>query len=460
MAGVAHLFTAGLSAAALLFMPCFGAGREEGSTAVAVDSADVDTAVADRDSSAAKPRLCDRYYGITPLQDSLARRIVRLTHAFKDDEAEKGVETLRELEQRDSLPPLSFLLAVSRRVLMVRNGHTRGPAHQRRLRREVDLLRRRYERVLPQQTGADSLTATYLFIDGGLRGYAAALKLDNHPLEALGEGLKAMRSLKRALALDSTVADAWLGLGIFHCTASRAPRMVRGALALFGLAGDREAGLDYLRITAERGRYARTVSALYLVRFLSPYYGHLTVEKREVLQGLQQRFPANPYYLFLELDELLCFHPERFYAIRLRDKVEKAVESFDTTSFQAKRYCVLTKWQYWLMNSFPGPALRLRDRDRDVLGSFAWYPVFLRAVKHHHASTGLMSDSAAGDTSGAAVVRDLEEKALKLLEGSGLSATLRRYYAWHITDALQPRGAGSGEDGVGGSRPDTSRQAD
>ena len=101
----------------------------------------------------------------------------------------------------------------------------------------------------------------------------ATLDIENSPISAAFSGFAALRHLQKALAADSIIDDAYLGMGLFNCILAKAPFFVRSALTIIGKNVSFARGLTYLRICARRGCYAGDIAKLYLLEFLSPYLG-------------------------------------------------------------------------------------------------------------------------------------------------------------------------------------------
>jgi len=97
--------------------------------------------------------------------------------------------------------------------------------------------------------------------------------------------------LKRALALDPSLEDAYYGLGVYHFQLSRAPwvRLVTWIVKDTG-----SLGVRYLRRAAERGRWLKTLARVDLVWVL--YRERRFGEARETLAPLLERYPGHPLY--------------------------------------------------------------------------------------------------------------------------------------------------------------------
>lgn len=88
--------------------------------------------------------------------------------------------------------------------------------------------------------------------------------------------------------------DAYLAIGVENYMLSLAPAPIRWFLRLSGAQTDRQAGLERLRVTAEKGHYllpyARLLLAVVAIRDKD------TVDARRILSGLSADFPGNRLY--------------------------------------------------------------------------------------------------------------------------------------------------------------------
>lgn len=95
---------------------------------------------------------------------------------------------------------------------------------------------------------------------GAASGFDARyLASQNRYFRAMPEGLRGIRNLKKALALDPKLEDAYLALGLYHYFRSRLPLLAKPfAFLLSGEWGTRELGLAELRRAADKGTFCRT----------------------------------------------------------------------------------------------------------------------------------------------------------------------------------------------------------
>jgi len=111
-------------------------------------------------------------------------------------------------------------------------------------------------------------------------------------LNALWATKESYSYLNKALALDSSYADAYFGLGLFNFAVSQTPSVWKWALDLTGITGDRKKGMDYLTLAADKGKFSAVDAQFYLsqlrAEFLQDYKGaHFYLDK------LVKKYPGN-----------------------------------------------------------------------------------------------------------------------------------------------------------------------
>ena len=111
---------------------------------------------------------------------------------------------------------------------------------------------------------------------------------------ALRNAVGARRDHERVLELNPNYLDAKLVVGTHNYVTGSLPWSVKVAVALVGLSGSKEKGLQYLREVAnapgENAVDAKVILSLFLRR------EHSYDEGRGIMQGLAERYPRN--YLF------------------------------------------------------------------------------------------------------------------------------------------------------------------
>jgi len=106
---------------------------------------------------------------------------------------------------------------------------------------------------------------------------------------------------QKLLAVDPQCYDAHLATGISQYLIGSMHAPVRWLVRLDGMSGDKQAGIQELQLTAQRGRYlapfARILLAIAYVR------GKDAPRARQMLISLRNDFPQNPLFA-LEIDRL------------------------------------------------------------------------------------------------------------------------------------------------------------
>ncbi|MBD3391742.1 MAG: hypothetical protein GF418_06750 [Chitinivibrionales bacterium] len=393
------------------------------------------TAQTDSSDTPGRAAQAPPYPGMSLQQEQLADSVVYFIHAFSWKQAERFGRKLNRLERQEDLPPLSRLLLTSARILRIQNGEYESEREKERLIREAEGLAKEGIRQCDDRARiSDSVHVTYDLIKGGILGYTATLKIDRSPFEALVDGLRGLRILEDVIADRPDIRDAYMGPGLFHCTLAKAPAVLGKALRLFNRGASLDSGLQYLRLSAHEGKYTRTVSKLYLIQFLSPYYGHLAEEKAGIFASLQEEYPVNAYYAFLELDEELCFHPDSFYhGGRSAARGVRRAE-FATHNFSLRRYAELVEWQHWMLSQSGAGSLVSSER---VLREFAYYPAFLVAVKLLRAASAPLDGEAKLLDELGELGDQFGRRAERALKASSMNLARRGYYEWHVRDGLK-----------------------
>ncbi len=114
---------------------------------------------------------------------------------------------------------------------------------------------------------------------------------------ALPDGAASVKHLKKALALDPTLTDARLGMGMFHYFAARMPAGAKPfAYLLIGEGADRPLGLRELWSVAESTGIARMEARSVLAVILSKDDEADWPLAEKLLAELAGRYPHNPIY--------------------------------------------------------------------------------------------------------------------------------------------------------------------
>lgn len=374
------------------------------------------------------------YPGLSPEQHALATQMLACYYNLDWNGADKAGKRLLRLEKKKHLPPLGSLLLLGMRVLRIQQGEYGSEREKRDLLEDVKNTAARGIELADPANYPDSCRATNQFIIGGINGFVATLDIENSPISAAMSGFSALKHLQKAITLDSSFYDAYLGMGMFNCILAKAPFYVRSALTIIGKNVSFSRGLTYLRLCATHGRYAGDIAKLYLLEFLSPYWGSEAMEKQDIFNSLERNYPQNPYFVFLDLDENLCFHKQAVFNFSYKSRLNRQISRFRTAEYFARQYANLVKWQYLLIDPFPASGV---SPDTSLaMGDFSYYPIFLQALREKYLLGNGNQDSKADRVRRQRYIKSLGASASKMLAASSMPASRRNFFQWHIRDAL------------------------
>ncbi len=116
---------------------------------------------------------------------------------------------------------------------------------------------------------------------------------------AYTHGRKGRKFLKKCVEVNPAVYDAYLGLGIFDYYAATLPGTLGLAAKLF-VGGDRQRGIEYVKIAKEKGRFFKTEARFFLVEIYSMHEKDFKAAYAEA-QGLRALDPSNMLFRLAEL---------------------------------------------------------------------------------------------------------------------------------------------------------------
>jgi hypothetical protein len=376
------------------------------------------------------------YPGLTIEQHQLAMKMLYSLYNYKWADADKIGRKMQKIEKKKNLPPLSYLLLVGMQVMRIQRGEYANDGEKRELLAEIGKLSSKGIELADPDKCPDSNVATNLFIIGGIKGFKATLDIEHSPINAAMSGFGAVKSLQKALNENGSISDAWLGLGLFNCILAKASFVIRSGLSIIGKNVSYSRGLTQLRTCAYHGYYASDIAKLYLVEFLSPYMGDQTKEKQAILRSLEKSYPQNPYFLFLDLDENLCFHEKVLSSFSYSDRIRRQISKIKPVDRNTRRYANLLKWQYLMIDPFPSAGLA-PDTTMDM-GDFAYYPIFLKALREKISYENDTIENKSEHSRHLHFVKKLQQEATDRLENATtMPASVKNYYLWHIRDALR-----------------------
>jgi hypothetical protein len=130
-------------------------------------------------------------------------------------------------------------------------------------------------------------------VTSGMQADWASL-IDRHEYGAYKFSELASKNAKQALALNPTLYDANLAIGIENYMLSLKPAPIRWILGMAGAGTNKDEGVRLLKLTAEQGHYLAPFARLMLA--VGELRDGRTQQGKAILMGLSQEFPQNTLY--------------------------------------------------------------------------------------------------------------------------------------------------------------------
>lgn len=160
---------------------------------------------------------------------------------------------------------------------------------------------------------------------------------------------RAMKHIRRAVELDPELHDARLGVGMYDYYTDLYPHFIR-VLARLVLRGDRQRGIETLRMVAQKGRYTRMAATLLLVEIHNhdPFGARDPEKAIELMAEVRARYPDSPMFHSAQLISL--YNGERFDQVvsEASDFVALASSGVYRPLDQAKGYSIMGA-AHWMM---------------------------------------------------------------------------------------------------------------
>jgi len=171
------------------------------------------------------------------------------------------------------------------------------PDFEKTIDKTIDII----EVKLKEENNSDSLRSRLLFYLGSAYGYRAYYKGQlGKWLPALSNGIKASNLLNQATDLDSTVYDAYLGIGTYKYWRYTKLKFI----SWFPLIpDDREEGIEMIKKAAKHSRYSRYMAMHQLVYILLDY--GKTEEALLYAEQLVQKYPESQFMWWAKAHALL-----------------------------------------------------------------------------------------------------------------------------------------------------------
>jgi len=218
-------------------------------------------------------------------------------YSYRFHEAEAALDSAMVLDPNNAVAPF---VKVANQWLMSLTEQGFKASHEAMLQ-AIDATIPRYEAMI----AAHGRRADILLFLGSTYGLRTRVHLaDKNWLAGMYSGLKGWGLVRQAYALDSTLADACLPIGIFDYYAGMHSAPVQLLARMFGIRPDRRLGIRILQRAVRQAPYAWIESA----STLSIIYLYIENDPEKAYQYtdlLVRHYPENYYFNFLMGEELV-----------------------------------------------------------------------------------------------------------------------------------------------------------
>lgn len=149
------------------------------------------------------------------------------------------------------------------------------------------------------------LTIDEKYYLGSIYGFLGRMYgIEGSWMSAFSSGKAGKNMLEEIIEIDPQYADAYLLLGILNYYADRLGGVVGFVAGVLGLSGDREIGIQYLKLAEERGELASSQAAMLLVELFSRLEQN-TFDALPYFEKLVKRYPKNSHFINWYCRELM-----------------------------------------------------------------------------------------------------------------------------------------------------------
>lgn len=284
-----------------------------------------------------QPRSWARERLVTPEMDRLVIAGVDAIYKMDFDSGEKNMRTLEAMAPDHPHPYFGLAIVTWMRFTYgtERTDRSLLPELDKRVDKAVRVGRAWTKAHPDDAEGYMSLGAAH-----GLR--ARYLTKQRSWLKAYWSGRSAMKSIRKAVAIDPELYDAQLGIGMYDYYTDLYPHFVRVLARLF-LRGNRKRGIAMLKQVAEKGHYTKMCAKLLLVEiYNSDPFGEKDGEKAiELMTEIREAYPESPMFHGAELISL--YQGDRYQEAAKEAEVfiERAKKGVYRPFDRAKGYVIL-----------------------------------------------------------------------------------------------------------------------
>jgi hypothetical protein len=233
---------------------------------------------------------------------------VRGMNLLMDGDLQAAIEVCRQIQAKDPQSPVGYLLEADATwwKIYYETGNLVDPDVFEAVNALVtpydshfnDLLNAALSKAEVRLETKQDVARSYLYVGMTYALKARLIGLRGKDDLATARAGKKMRSaLMKALALDSNLKDAYLGLGIYNYFVDTLPTIIKILSIFIALpGGDRELGLKQLYDAAQQGELCSSEAKFYLAKDYSRTNEKLYGKSLQLFGELRRDYPHNPLW--------------------------------------------------------------------------------------------------------------------------------------------------------------------
>jgi hypothetical protein len=196
---------------------------------------------------------------------------------------------------------------------------------------------------------SDSVDTFLYYILGSSYSYRAmAFTRQESYMDAVLATKKSFYYLNNTILNDSTYYDAYMGLGLFNFMIAQTPPALKWAMRMTGIEGERDKGIEYLKIAADKGKFSKVEALFYLSQIFAEFYGEYE-KAEELLTTLNKKYRKNLLFKY----SLASFYLKISRLEKSENLLNGIISSSDTNFIQLIRYSNLSIGDiYFYRNNF------------------------------------------------------------------------------------------------------------
>ena len=146
-------------------------------------------------------------------------------------------------------------------------------------------------------------------------------------LDAAWASKKSESYLNEALEIKPDLYDVYLGLGLYNFAIGQIPAAFKWALNLAGIDGDKETGIKYIKLAADKGNHSKVEAQYYFSQIVAEFFNDVETSSL-YLKNLVKKYPAN---LLFNYSLASIYIKDR--KLREAEKILRKISSVDNSKF-------------------------------------------------------------------------------------------------------------------------------